>query len=112
MFYEGRIEDLEVTFIDQIDRLGRDHLAETRRLQNLLREKKQELEQVCESFQRQKTLLEAKIKQLREERSALAREVESERSVCMRSCHPLYASIFLDVAAGLPDGRGIQATRR
>lgn len=81
MFFESRIEDIEVAFIDRIDRLGRDHSAKVRKLQTLLKNKKMELDQLCESFERQKGALELKIKQLAEEKTNLSHELESERSV-------------------------------
>ncbi|PJF19340.1 hypothetical protein PSACC_00859 [Paramicrosporidium saccamoebae] len=81
MFYEERLGAMEVGFIDRVEKLGREHITETRKLSQEAQANRIKITEQNDVFHKERVDLQSRINTLQVERTALLRELENERAV-------------------------------
>jgi hypothetical protein len=81
MFYEERLGAMEVGFIDRVEKLGRDHTMETRKLTQEVQTSRTKITEQNDTFHKERADLQFRIKTLQGERTTLLCELGNERAV-------------------------------
>lgn len=81
VFYEERLEKVEGSLAGRVERMAREHAAETHSLGEQIARTQREMAEQHEQFLAEKTALQEKIKRISQSHQVDRRDLESERSV-------------------------------
>lgn len=81
LFYEERMESMQVALFERLERLSKEHAQEVRRLSNALRASQAEVLTLRNDALRERQQLLADIERLSRENSRLIADLESERAM-------------------------------
>lgn len=81
LFYEERIESMQLALFERLERLGKEHAQEVRRLSNALQASQADIAALRGDALRERQQLLADIERLSRENARLSAELESERAM-------------------------------